>query len=288
MDLVEFDEATFDAIRNEFCLLLNGPTLHSIPISALDGDNVIVRSDRTPWFDGQPLLEYLETVDVETSRTGEPFRFPVQLVMRPDHDFRGYAGQVASGTVRPGDTVTVWPSGLSTRVKSIVTWDGELPLASAPMSVVLTLEDDIDISRGDVLATGPVHVSDRFSAHVVWMDERPLDPGRVYLVKHAARTTSVEVDARLALNEIGRVIVTASRPLVFDAYDRNRTTGSFVLIDPSTNATAGAGMIARAIDEPRVSTRTAAADRLALAARAATTDAEAIAVVQRMLEEILA
>jgi sulfate adenylyltransferase large subunit len=289
MDLVGFDRGVFGSIRDEFAGLVNGAHVHAIPISALEGDNVTVPSARTPWFDGAPLLEHLETVQVDGTVDGSAFRLPVQLVLRPDHEFRGYAGQIASGVVRPGDRVTIWPSGRSTRIERIVTFDGDLDQAHAPMSVTVTLEDDVDVSRGDVIATGAVTLAERFTAHLVWMDERPLDPGRIYLLKHAARTVAAEVDTPLALNEIGLVHVTASRPLFVDPYTRNRTTGSFILIDPSTNATAGAGMIVQAVESrgAQGALHHAAAERLSAAARSAPTDAEAVAAVRRMLEEIL-
>jgi sulfate adenylyltransferase large subunit len=180
MDLVDYDREVYEKIQDDFEPLLTGASVHAIPMSALNGDNVITRSDRTPYFDGLPLLEYLETVSVHRDATKGSFRFPIQLVARPDDVFRGYAGQIVSGTVRPGDRVTAWPSGRSARVKRIVTWDGDLNLAFAPMSVTLTLDDEIDISRGDVLTTEPPQVGQRFEAEVVWMDERPLDPGRLY------------------------------------------------------------------------------------------------------------
>jgi sulfate adenylyltransferase subunit 1 (EFTu-like GTPase family) len=288
MDLVGFDRGVFDAIHQGFTGLADGAAVHAIPLSALDGDNVVQRSESTPWFTGAPLLEYLETVDVDRSSIGSPFRFPVQLVLRPNHEFRGYAGQIASGTVRPGDAISVWPSGRETRVRRIVTWDGDLDQAHAPMSVTLTLEDEIDISRGDLLTATPPEVGRRLAADVVWMDERPLDPRRVYLLKHAARTVTAELDTALSLNDIGTVTVTASRPLVFDRYRDNRATGSFIIIDPATNATAGAGMIVRRLSDPASGpAATDAADRLARAARAAASDAEAAAVVRRLLEEIL-
>jgi sulfate adenylyltransferase large subunit len=290
MDLVNFDRGVFESIRDGFPDLVDNrdATLHAIPMSALNGDNVIRPSAETPWFTGAPLLEYLETVEVDRTTTGHPFRMPVQLVLRPNHEFRGYAGQIASGTIRPGDPITVWPSGRQTRVKRIVTWDGDLDLAHAPMSVTLTLEDELDISRGDLLATTVPQIGRRVSAHVVWMDERPLDPRRVYLLKHASRVVTAELDSTLALNDIGLVTVTASRPFVFDPYAENRGTGSFVVIDPATNATAGAGMIVRRLDEDRAGTRGIdAADRLARAARAAATDGEAVEAVRRVLEEML-
>jgi sulfate adenylyltransferase large subunit len=287
MDLLGYDRGVFDAIVDDFSGLAGEAAVTPIPMSALHGDNVTVPSDRMPWFTGQSLLEFLETVDVEHQHASAPFRMPVQLVLRPDQEFRGYAGQIASGTIRPGDRVTVWPSGWTSKVARIVTWDGDLDMAHAPMSVTLVLEDELDISRGDVLAVGPIHAHRRFTANVVWMDERPLDPGRVYLLKHNTRVATAEVDHAMALNEIGTVTVTASQPLVFDSYVENRTTGSFVLIDPATNFTAGAGMILRSLREDVGVGVGSAAERLALAARAATTDAEAVDTVRRLLEEVL-
>jgi sulfate adenylyltransferase large subunit len=287
MDLLGFDRGVFDTICDDFTGLAGKATVTPIPMSALHGDNVTVPSERTPWFTGQSLLEYLETVDVERQDARAPFRMPVQLVLRPDQEFRGYAGQIASGTIRPGDRITAWPSGWTSTVARIVTWDGDLELAHAPMSVTLVLDDELDISRGDVLAVGPIQLHRRVSANVVWMDERPLDPGRVYLLKHNTRVATAEVDRALALNEIGTLTVTASQPLVFDHYTENRTTGSFVLIDPATNFTAGAGMILRHVrplgEEGDVGIGSAA-ERLALAARAAATDADAVDAVRRLLE----
>ena len=288
MDLVGFSRTVFEEIRDGFSGLLDGASLHAIPISALHGDNVVTRSAETPWFTGAPLLEYLETITVDSEAAARPFRLPVQLVLRPDHEFRGYAGQIASGTIRPGDPVTVYPSGRRSRVTRIVTWDGDLELAHAPMSVTVTLDDEIDISRGDILATSPLQAGRRVEAQVVWMDERPLDPRRVYLLKHATRIVSAELKGTLALNDIGLVPVTASRPLVFDPYEQNRTTGSFVIVDPATNATAGAGMIVRGVDDgTSAAYASAAAERLARAARGAATDADAVEAVHRLLEEIL-
>jgi len=214
---------------------------------------------------------------------------PVQLVSRPSHDFRGYAGQIASGSIHPGDPITVWPSGLTTTVSRIVTWDGDLDVAFAPMSVTLVLADEIDISRGDVLAQGHVELGTTFCADMVWMDERPLDTDRVYLIKHATRVVTAEVDRRLTLNEIGRVIITASRPLVFERYRDDRTMGSFVMIDPATNFTAGAGMIAsRVREQDSATSRQSVSGRIARAARGASSESDAVENVRRILEEILA
>ena len=288
MDLVEFDHDVFDEICGEFAAIQGNARVHAIPLSALNGDNVITSSDRTPWFAGPSLLEYLETVEIDREATSRPLRFPVQLVVRPSDDFRGYAGQISSGVVHVGDIVTVWPANRSSRVKRIVTWDGDIDRAFAPMSVTLTLEDELDVSRGDVIAAGPTEVGSRFDADIVWMDERPLDAGRVYLLKHGATTVAAEIDRSFSLNEIGTAIVSTARPIVFDSYRADRTTGSFILIDPATNFTAGAGMIVRRVSErDGIGASAGAAGRLARAARTAASDTEAIDAVRRVLEEIL-
>ncbi len=301
MDLVDFDRNVYDGIVDDFEELLRGANAHPIPISALHGDNVITQSDRTPWFQEKSLLEFLETVEVDRNASGKPFRFPVQLVIRPDQEFRGYAGQIASGAIHVGDPVTVLPSGRTSRVKRIATWDGDIEVAYAPMSVTLTIEDEIDISRGDMMIAGPnadgtsAHnhppfVESRFDAEMVWMDERPLDPARVYLLKQATRVLNAEVNRGLVLNQIGSVTVTASKPIVFDRYTDNRFTGSFILIDPATNFTAGAGMItstSASEDAETTLARPNVAERLAQIARGAATDAEAVEAVRRALEDIL-
>jgi sulfate adenylyltransferase large subunit len=289
MDLIDFDRGAFDDICDEFERILPNAALHPIPLSALHGDNVITRSPRTPWFDGQPLLEYLETVQVDRTAVGKPFRFPVQLVLRPTHEFRGYAGQIAAGTIRRGDAVTVLPAGRTTRVERIVTWDGDIEEARSPMSVTLTLADEIDISRGDMIVMGPQPaVGTRFSAELVWMDERPLDPSRVYLLKHTTRTVPVEVDHALLLNQIGSVTVAAARPVIFDRYADNRTTGSFIIIDPASNFTAGAGMIIDAVREHGAgAAQPSAAERIARLARSAASDADAVEAVRKALEDLL-
>jgi sulfate adenylyltransferase large subunit len=296
MDLVGFDRDVFERIQDDFSEFLDGASVHAIPMSALEGDNVITRSERTPYFDGPPLLEFLETVQVHRNLPGAPFRFPVQMVLRPDDEFRGYAGQIVSGTIRPGDRVTAWPSGRSARVKRIVTYDGDLALGFAPMSVTLTLDDEIDISRGDVLASSvsqeavdPPHVGQRFEAELVWMDDRPLDPARVYLLKQGTRTVTAEVNHALVLNQIGVVQVSTARPIVFDRYAENRATGSFILVDPATQFTCGAGMIT---DPVRESTEAHAAPlsvagRLAHLARRAASDEEATEAIRKALEEML-
>ncbi len=304
MDLVDFDRGIFDGIVDDFEDLLRGANAHPIPISALHGDNVTSQSDRTPWFKDKSLLEFLETVEVDRNASAKPFRFPVQIVIRPDDEFRGYAGQIASGTIRVGDPITVLPSGRHSTVKRIVTWDGDLELAHAPMSVTLTIDDEIDISRGDMLVVSPktetpgthsAHgfqpfVENRFDAEMVWMDERPLDPARVYLLKQATRVVNAEVNRGLVLNQIGSVTVSTSKPIVFDRYADNRFTGSFILIDPASNFTAGAGMITNTSaleDNESMLARPNVAERLAQIARGAATDAEAVEAVRRALEDIL-
>jgi sulfate adenylyltransferase large subunit len=264
MDLVDFREDMFHAIREEFSAFakqLKAHDLQFIPISALLGDNVVQPSARTPWYDGPTVLEHLETVPIAEDRNLDDLRFPVQYVVRPNLDFRGFAGQVASGVIHRGDSITVLPSGRTSRVKSIVTWDGDLEEAFAPMSVTVCLEDEIDISRGDMVApaANPPYSGRRFEATVVWMNEKPLEPQRPYLLKQTTQMVHARVREirhrvdintlghqranQLQLNEIGVVSVEAQRPIFFDAYRKNRATGSFILIDPITNETLGAGMI---------------------------------------------
>jgi sulfate adenylyltransferase large subunit len=289
MDLVDFDRDLYETIRDDFEGMLTGARVHAIPLSALHGDNVITHSDRTPWFDGPSLLEYLETVQVTRDLTALPLRFPVQLVLRPDDEFRGYAGQIASGTVRVGDRVIASPSGRTARVSRIVTYDGDLDYAYAPMSVTLTLDDEIDISRGDTLTLEPPTVGTEFEAEVVWMDERPLDPGRVYLIKQSTKTVTAEIHHGLVMNQIGTVNVSTARPLVFDRYTDNRATGSFIIIDPATHFTAGAGMIVNPLHHAAaaVNAPISAAERLAHVARRAGSDAEAVEAIKKALEDLL-
>jgi sulfate adenylyltransferase subunit 1 (EFTu-like GTPase family) len=287
MDLVDFDRGVFDGIASEFSTILGGASLYPIPMSALLGDNVITSSDRTPWFDGPSLLAYLETVEVERSTALGSLRFPVQLVIRPNQDFRGYAGQLLSGTVRVGDTVTAWPSVRSSRVKRIVTFDGDLDEAFAPMSVTLVLEDELDVSRGDLIVDGHVQMGRRFKADMVWMDERPLEPNRLYVLKHSSGTTTAQVDTRLLLNDIGTVTVETSRALIYDRYSEHRGTGAFILIEPTTNFTAGAGMISEPLSDRAAASHPGAAERIAHLARTAASEGEAIEAVRRALEEML-
>lgn len=264
MDLVDYREDTFLRLSEEFDALakhIGIASVQSIPISALDGDNVVTRSERTPWYAGPAFLEHLETVEIRPDVLFQALRFPVQSVIRPDAKFRGFAGRVAGGTVRPGKEVLALPSNQRTRVESIVTFDGELEEARSGQSVVLKLADEIDLSRGDMLVSAevPPHVSSQFTAMVVWLHATPLELNRIYLAKHAgrmvkARATKIRfgVDvnalsehptAQLEMNGIASVEFEASQALLFDAYRRNRTTGSLVLIDPLSNATVGAVMI---------------------------------------------
>ena len=264
MDLVDFSEERFLALEEEFSALaqrLGIANVQCIPVSALAGDNVVERSQRTPWYSGPSLLEHLERVPVAAAPRTKDFRFPVQYVVRPDANFRGFAGQVTSGVVHVGDVVTALPSGRQSRVESIVTYDGELAEAFAPMSVTLKLEDEIDLSRGDMLVQQDSlpHVARRFEATVVWMHAQPLAVGKNYLVKQTSRQVRSKITKivhrvdiqslepepaeQVQMNDIATVELETSSPLFFDAYRQNRTTGSFIIIDPLTNATLGAGMI---------------------------------------------
>ncbi len=264
MDLAGYREDVFRRLQDDFLALaaqLGIANVQCVPVSALEGDNVVARGNRMPWYDGPTLLEHLETVPLPEQDSLQSFRFPVQAVIRPDATFRGFAGRIASGAIHPGDSVVALPSGRETRVRSIVTYDGELPRASSSMSVTLQLEEEIDLSRGDMLVlSGHLpRVSRKFHASVVWLHGTSLELGRTYLVKHTARQTKIralrirhrvnvnnlalEPAIRLELNEIGSVEFETHVPLFFDPYSSNRTTGSFILIDAATNATVGAGMI---------------------------------------------
>jgi len=268
MDLVDYDEARFTAIRKEFLALAAHLGLRSvevIPVSALAGDNIVKPSANMPWHKGGTLLDYLETVPLTSGVSAAPLRFPVQLVLRPDASFRGFAGQVASGVLRAGDAVISLPSRQQTRVKAIVSFDGNLRAAAHPMSVAVELEDEIDLSRGDMLVR-PDELPNavrHFDGKVVWMHEQPLTVGRTYLAKHTTRTVRAKVKSiryrmdvnsfarvpahQLEMNDIGEVEFETNLPLFFDSYAENRLTGSMILIEPLTNATVGAVMIDRAL-----------------------------------------
>jgi len=263
MDLVDYSQEVFERIKKQYTEFSGGleiRDIHFIPISALKGDNIVEPSANMPWYKGGPLLNHLETVHIASDRNMQDFRFPVQIVLRPNLDFRGFAGTIASGSVRKGDLVMVLPSGRKSKIKSIVTLDRELSEAHTPMAVTLTLEDEVDVSRGDMLVhpDNPPHFSHDLNCRVVWLNEKPLDPNAAYLVKHSTLTTPAEITLLgaidvntlqekpatvLHLNEIGRCKISFTRPLAFDAYNRSRSTGALIIIDRLTFNTVGAGMI---------------------------------------------
>lgn len=273
MDLVDFSEARFNEIVAEyktFAAPLGIPDIQCIPLSALDGDNVVDKSARTPWYKGTSLLDFLETVQIDNDHDFADFRFPVQYVLRPNLDFRGFSGKVASGVIRRGDTVMALPSGKTSKVKSIVTYDGELEYAFPPQCVTLTLEDEIDVSRGEML----VHPENRpcvdrnFEAMMVWMDEESMDINKSFFIKHTTNLSRTRIDSikykvdvntmehlslenemltpetlPLQLNQIACVVLTTAKELFFDSYQKNKACGAFILIDPITNNTSAVGMI---------------------------------------------
>ena len=273
MDLVDFSKDVFDKIVNDYKTFvepLNIPDIQCIPLSALEGDNVVEKSDRTPWYEGTSLLEYLETVHIGNDHNLKDFRYPVQYVLRPNLDFRGFCGKVASGVIHKGDEVIALPSGKKTHVKSIVTYEGEINYAFPPMSVTLTLEDEIDVSRGEML----VHpdnvpmIGRNFEAMLVWMDEEKMDMEKSFFLKQTTNTSRTRIDSieykvdintmehlsiengrlkkedvPMQLNQIAKVVLTSSKELFFDAYSDNKATGAFILIDPITNNTSAVGMI---------------------------------------------
>lgn len=264
IDLMDYSQAVFDRIVTEYNAFASGfgfETLEAIPLSARYGDNVLERSDKMPWYKGPTLVEHLETVDISRDLTTRPFRLPVQWVNRPDLNFRGFSGTIASGTVKPGDPILVANSGKTSKVKSISTYDGDLASAIAGQAVTLTLEDEIDISRGDVLVPPEARpeVSDQFQAHLIWMSEDELIPGRPYLIKVGSRTVSASItDIRhkvdvnsfqqlaaktLKLNEVAVVNLATQDAVAFDPYADNHETGAFIVIDRVSNLTLGAGMI---------------------------------------------
>jgi len=269
MDLLEFSEAVFEKIKADylaFAAKLGMQDVMFVPISALEGDNVVNRSERSPWYKGQTLMEILETVSIAGDKNFQDFRFPVQYVNRPNLNFRGFCGNVASGVVKVGDQVRALPSGKTSRVKSIVTFDGELAEAFAGQAVTLTLTDEIDVSRGDmlVLADALVPQSNHLRAHLVWMTEKAMKPGSEYLFKFASKQLNGMVEAidyrvdvntqehsqvpELQLNDIAVVDVLLNQPVVADIYQQNRATGAFIVIDRLSNITVGAGMVQQALD----------------------------------------
>jgi sulfate adenylyltransferase large subunit len=275
MDLIGYNGATFQTIELNFRELLgqiaadtgNPVDVAFVPVSALAGDNIVHRSQAMPWYKGPSLLELLESLPSSVDTRQAPFRFPVQRVLRPNHTFRGFAGQIASGTIRPGDTITVLPSGRTADVQRIVTYDGDLTEAYAPLSVTLVLDREIDVSRGDLIVSAqtPAKVARSVQASLVWMDQRPLLLNRRYLLKHTSQTVPVVVSSllhrtdistlsrelaqTLHMNDIGTVSLTILRPIALDAYGENRATGAFILIDTDSNSTVAAGMITLAVTD---------------------------------------
>jgi sulfate adenylyltransferase subunit 1 len=280
MDLVAYNEAKFRAIESDFRQVLDqiaestGTEVdaHFVPVSALKGDNVARSgSGAMPWYEARTLLQLLESLPAARETYRAPFRFPVQLVLRPNHGFRGFAGQIATGTIHCGDSITVVPSGHRAQVDRIVTFDGDLEEATAPLSVTLVLDRELDISRGDLItaADAPAAIARQLKAALVWMNERPLDPARRYLLKHASHTVPAFIDSvdhrvdletllpqaaeTLRINDIGAVTLTLLRSIAVDVYRDNRVTGSLILIDPETNATVAAGMITSSTEQPQSS-----------------------------------
>ncbi len=264
MDVVDYSQQRFDEICDDykrFSERLRFPDLHYLPLSALHGDNVVDRSENMPWYQGSTLMNFLETVSIASDRNYEDFRLPVQSVLRPNLDFRGFAGTIASGIVRVGDEIMTLPSRKTSKVKEIVTYDGNIQQAHAPMSITLTLEDEIDSSRGDMIVRpgNLPKMEQKFDAMLVWMDDQPMVPGKQYVFKHTTKmvpgvikTLKYQVDVNtmhkkpapaLELNQIGRVDVSLNQPIAFDRYTRNKGTGSFIVIDRITNRTVAAGMI---------------------------------------------
>ena len=271
MDLVRYSEDVFNKIKQDYLDFTRTLDLHDIcfiPMSALDGDNVVNPSEHMPWFTGLPLMETLNTVQIASDRNFDDARFPVQYVNRPNLDFRGFCGTVAAGVFNKGDVITALPSGKSSKIKSIVTYEGDIQSAFPPMAVTFTLEDEIDISRGDLLVgkqQSEPTIADKFRATIVWMTEKPMTPGRQYAIKLASRkvygsismihhridvNTLEHHDAdELKLNEIGSCTVSVTAPVVFDPYKLSKGTGSFIIIDRLTNGTVGAGMITGITDD---------------------------------------
>ena len=288
MDLAGYSEEVFHTIRREYVEFLQALGQHDvwfIPISALDGDNVVNPSRKMPWYQGQPLMELLETIEIVQDRNFSDMRLPVQYVNRPNRNFRGYSGTMAAGVLRPGDAVMALPSRKTSRVKAIATYDGNLAEAFPPQAITVTLEDEIDASRGDMLvhvpeeSDHPPHVGTRFNAYIVWMNEAPLIPGKAYFLKHATRTVSGSVSrihyrvdvnslervevSQLKLNGIAHCEFTVTAPLAFDPYARSKGTGAFILIDRLTNGTVGAGMIVGAEEDPDAARRVTTEERAA-------------------------
>lgn len=270
MDLVDYSEDVFNKIKQEYLQLTTQLGIEDVtcfPLSAKVGDNVVEKSDKTPWYEGTSLLQYLETVPIDRDRNMNDFRFPVQYVLRPNLDFRGFSGKVASGVIRKGDTVMALPSKKTSRVKSIVTYEGELDYAFCPQCVTITLEDEIDISRGEMLVKPDnlPFIGRNIQTKLVWMDEEPMNRNKQFFLKIGTNTTRATINAvdyridintmeqlegkDFCLNEIGQIQITTAKTLFFDDYKQNRATGAFVLIDPITNNTCAVGMIEKPLNE---------------------------------------
>lgn len=276
MDLVDYKQEVYNSIVTDyknFITQLDVPDVTFIPLSALKGENVVEPSEKMPWYHGESMLEFLEAVHISSDRNFEDFRFPVQYVIRPDLQYRGFAGKVASGIIRKGDEIKVMPSGKTSKIKTITTYDGDLDYAFPPQSITLTLEDEIDISRGNMLVhhDNPTRESRHFEAMMVWMDENAMNPYTQFYIKHNTHSTKAKIDEirykvdvntlehqeveHFELNEIGRAILTTTEPLFFDPYKKNRQTGSFILIDPIHHNTVAVGMILDKQDGNRLQTR---------------------------------
>ena len=287
MDLVGYDQHVFDQICEDyknFVTQLEIPDIQFIPLSALKGENIVEPSEKMPWFHGKSILEHLESVHVSSDRNFNDLRYPVQYVLRPDKDFRGFSARIASGIIRKGDSVTVLPSLKTSRVSSIITHEGEQPYGFPPQSLTVTLEDEIDISRGDMLvhADNMPRVERHFEAMLVWMDEKTMDLSSQFYIKHTTNNTKARIDEvkyrvdvntlqkseveEFRLNDIGRVVITTTKPLYFDPYRLNRQTGSFVLIDPVTHNTCAVGMIIDRLDPKNLPSRITDMDREHIAA----------------------
>lgn len=271
MDIKDYNEQVYNDIRDEYSAFakeLGMDDVHFVPLSALVGDNVVNKSENMPWYQGETLMYLLENIEISSDTNIEDVRFPVQYVNRPNLDFRGYCGTLASGVLHPGDEITVLPSGAESRVKALVTYDGDLDEAIPGEAITVTLEDEIDVSRGDMIVhrSHQPHVASHFKATIVWMTEKPLVSGKQYNFKVGASDSSgiltaidsqIDVNtlteneaSELRLNEIGQCEFSLNKPVVFDSYKRNRSTGAFIIIDRLSNVTIGAGMITEAVSGP--------------------------------------
>lgn len=286
MDLVEYSNEVYEKIRNDykdFVAQLDIPDVTFIPMSALKGENVVEKSEKMPWYKGSSMLEFLENVHISSDRNFTDMRYPVQFVLRPDIAFRGFSAAVASGIISKGEEIIVLPSLKKSKIKSIVTYDKELDFAFPPQSVTITLEDEIDISRGDMIVypDNQPRIERQFEAMLVWMDVTPMNLTTQFYIKHTSNTTKARIDEvkhkvdvntlekikveNLHLNEIGRVVITTSKPIFFDPYKKNRQTGSFILIDPITHNTCAVGMIIDRLDSKNLTSRISDVDKAKIA-----------------------